>query len=106
MLFINNSNHLYSSNFDSDIHSFSSVRLCAITFAQAKFCYIVNFFLYVKFRGGTVAQWVALSPHSKCSIPGQATMVLSVWTLHVLPMSVWVCSRCSGHANLPLGMWV
>ena len=39
-------------------------------------------------QGGTVAQWVALSPHSKKGlglIPGRATRVLSVWS---------TCSPC------------
>ena len=40
-----------------------------------------------------VGHTVALLPHSKKglgSIPGRATRVLSVWSLHVLPVSTWV----------------
>ena len=43
--------------------------------------------------GGTVAQWVALLPHS--NIQG-LTQVLSVWSLHVLLVFAWVSSGCPG----------
>jgi len=45
----------------------------------------------------TVAQWLALLPHSARdpgSIPGLGS--LSVWSLHILPVSAWVSSGCSG----------
>ena len=47
--------------------------------------------------GDTVVRWLALSPHSKKvvgSYPGWPG--LSVWSLHVLPVSVWVLSGYSG----------
>ena len=47
--------------------------------------------------GGTVAQWLALLSYNArdlSSIPGLDS--LSVWSLHILPMSAWVFSGCSG----------
>ncbi len=44
-----------------------------------------------------MVQWLALSPHSKKVVgsnPGCPG--LSVWSLHVLPVSAWVLSGCSG----------
>ena len=44
-----------------------------------------------------VAQWLALLPHSAMdlgSIPSLGS--LSEWSLHVLPVSAWVSSGCSG----------
>ena len=51
--------------------------------------------------GSTVAQWLALLPHSKkalCSNPGNSRsfQVLSVWSLHVLLVPAWVYSGYSG----------
>ena len=37
--------------------------------------------------GGTVAQWLALMPHSNRGY--------SVWSLYVLPVLAWVFSGCS-----------
>ena len=48
-------------------------------------------------HGDTVVRWLALSPHSKKvvgSYPGWPGR--SVWSLHVLPVSVWVLSGYSG----------
>src|SRR4029434_9039011 len=53
------------------------------------------------FLGSTVAQWLALSPHSKKALgshpgPSRSFQVLSVWSLHVLPVPAWVYSGYSG----------
>ena len=53
------------------------------------------------YGGGTVLQWLALSPHAKKVlglIPSQGP---SVWSLHVLPESVWVLSRFSRFRSHP-----
>ena len=53
---------------------------------------MIHFFIW----GCTVVWWLALSPHGKrvpCLIPSWG---LSVWSLHVLPMYVWVLSGYSG----------
>ena len=52
--------------------------------------------------GSTVAQWLALSPHSKKALgsnPGRSrsSQVLSVWSLHVLPVPAWVYSGFPHH---------
>ena len=73
---------------------------------------IISFHAYI--LSGGVAQWLVLSPHSKMDlglIPGQD---VSVWILHVLPVSVWVLSGYSGflpqsknmHSKLPIGVSV
>ena len=56
--------------------------------------------------GCTVLWWLAPSPHSKRvpgSIPGWG---LSVWTLHVLSVYVWVLSGYSGFLPSPKSMHV
>ena len=64
-----------------------------------------------------MVQWLALSPHSK-KVLGPSQDV-SVWSLHVLPVSVWVYSgyssflpqrrgggRLIGYSKLPVGVSV
>ena len=41
-----------------------------------------------------MAQWVALSRRVWVWFPDWVIRVLSVWGLHVVPVSVWVFSRC------------
>ena len=41
-------------------------------------------------RGGTVAQWHTAA--SQRQGPGFDSWLGSVWSLHVLPVSVWICS--------------
>ena len=44
-----------------------------------------------------VAQWLALLPHSARELGFNSGLEsLSVWSLHVLPVSAWVSSGCSG----------
>ena len=57
--------------------------------------------LKIEDMGSTVAQWLALSPPSKKALgsnPGRSRsfQVLSVWSLHVLPVPAWVYSGYSG----------
>ena len=40
-------------------------------------------------------QWLALSPHSKKVLGSILGQDVSVWNLHVLPVSVWVLSGYS-----------
>ena len=48
------------------------------------------------FSGVHVVWWLALSPHNE-RVPGSIhTRGLSVWSLHVLLVYVWVLSGCSG----------
>ena len=50
--------------------------------------------------------WLALSPHSE-SVPGSTPgWGLSVWSLHVLPVYVWVLSGYSGFLPLSKNMHV
>ena len=47
-------------------------------------------------RNDTVVWWLAPSPHSK-KVPGSTPgRGLFVWSLHVLPVYVWVLSGYSG----------
>ena len=58
---------------------------------------LINIYNYM--MGSTVAQWLALSPHSKKALgshPSRSFQVLSVWSLHVLPVPAWVYSGYSG----------
>ena len=43
-------------------------------------------------KGGTVAQWLALSPHSKKVLDSNPSRDVSVRSLHVLLVSMWVYS--------------
>jgi len=62
-------------------------------------------------QDGMMAQWSALLPHSARDL---GSIQVTVWILHILPVSAWVCFGCSGflpqfkdigligHAKLPL----
>lgn len=64
-----------------------------------------------------MAQWLAVSPHSKKVVGEIPTLGLSVWSFLVLPVPAWVLSgycgclpqsedmqiRLTGNSKLPLG---
>ena len=55
---------------------------------------------------GTVAQWLALLPHSArdvWSIPGLSHCL---WSLHIFPVSAWVSSGCSSFLPHSKDVWV
>lgn len=61
---------------EKDQFSFTATENCV-------FC--LNYKCYVTVLGGTVDQWLALSPHSESSNP-LASLGRSVRSLHVLPV--------------------
>jgi len=51
-----------------------------------------------------VAQWLALLPHSTRDLGSIPAGSLSVWSLHILPVSAWVSSGLIGHAKFSLSV--
>ena len=49
-------------------------------------------------------QWLALLPHSKKVLGLNLSQDVSVWSLHVLPVSAWVYSMYSGFLPHPKNM--
>ena len=45
---------------------------------------------YRPHENGTVVEWLALPPHNNKVMGSNLATVLSVWSLHVLPVSPWV----------------
>ena len=77
---------------------------------------IVLYFLYNVFvnkiktnklldKGRAVVQWLALSPHSKKVLGLNLSQDVSVWSLHVLHVSVWG-TPVSSHIDLGVGQLV